>query len=68
MNDPEQPWEDISLDPTKSEPQPPQLRCYKCNKITDTVIGITTTDPHNNIYGFQVLYYCKTCFKNFLNT
>ena len=44
------------------------LKCYKCNKDTDRVIPIHELDRDNPLFGFKVLYYCKTCFKNFLNT
>jgi len=43
------------------------LKCYKCNKETDRVMLIVEKEP-NDKFGFKNLYYCKTCFKNFLNT
>ena len=43
------------------------LKCYKCNKVTDKVILIIEKQT-KDMFGFKSIYYCKTCFKNFLNT
>jgi len=50
-----------------TEPLP--LRCDKCKNTNDFVIPIFYRTPNNSIFrGIETLYYCKTCFKNFLNT
>ena len=49
--------------------EPIPLRCDKCKNVNDFVIPIFYRTPNNSIFrGIETLYYCKTCFKNFLNT
>jgi hypothetical protein len=58
---------DLGLEIKYQNPPPLQLRCYKCKNVTDKVIQVIEKDKEDP-YGFNSLYYCKTCFKNFLNT
>jgi len=43
------------------------LKCYICDQVTDKVILIIEKQT-KDMFGFKSIYYCKTCFKNFLNT
>lgn len=50
-----------------SNPEPLQLKCYKCKNIFDKLIQVVEKDK-DDPYGLNWLGYCKNCFKNFLNT